>query len=164
MRFEWLICAALLACTVGCGSSGGYPVVPSPDPGGSATPPTDTVDSDTGSATSSTDWQLLDDTVLKVSVDPPSSTDVKLQASRRYDTEAHAPLKSLHYRVVTDATPDAEWIALPEPTKKNLSDGMFDCIYETSVTLPQGNAAIQFKVDQGFGEPYELTDWTIEVK
>ena len=158
MRFDWLVCAAAFVSMMGCGGTGANPVAPSPDAS------ENTAAADSESVTGNTDWQLLDDTVLKVSVDPPASADVKLQASRRYDTEAHAPLKSLHYRIVTDADPNAEWVVLEEPTKKDLGDGMFDSIYVSSVSLPQGNVEIQFKVDQGFGDPYELKDWTFEVK
>jgi hypothetical protein len=166
MRFDWLFSAALLVCMIGCADYGSDAVAPMPEGGDSAapSPSSQAVDSETGQTANNTSWDLLDDTVLKVSVDPPLSADAKLQVRRRYDAEAHAPLKSLHYRVLTDAAPDAEWIVLPEPTKKDLGDGMFDSIYETAVTLPMGTASIQFKVDQGFGEPYELKDWNVEVK
>src|SRR5688500_14916672 len=106
MRFPTLICAALLAHAAGCGGPGGDAVGPTNVGGQSSAPTVGTVDTDGGRAASTT-WDLFDDTVLKVAVVPPRSGSSTLRVTRRYDSGAHAPLKSLHYRVVADAAADA---------------------------------------------------------
>jgi hypothetical protein len=157
MRLPWLFGAVLLASLAGCGGSGGNAVRPASDGGKKGT-------AEIGRSANETTWDLPDDTVLKVSVVPPQAGNGKLQVKRRYDSEAHAPLKSLLYRLVTEASPNADWMAFPEPTKSGVGDGLFESHYEADLTLPKGTVGVQLKIAEGFGEPIELKDWTIDVK
>jgi hypothetical protein len=157
----------LLASICGAGCSGGYD---KPVPGEVSPPAPESGDIGSAEAAPSaaqTDWQLLDDTPLEVAIDPPSpsaDTEVALRAERRGDGAIHAPLKSLHYRVVPQQDAPGEWIPFPEAAKSELAGGMFRTVYKASTTLPKGEVFVQFKVDHGFGEPYELKDWSIRVQ
>jgi hypothetical protein len=166
MRLEWLLSTGLLVVAIGCAGSGGDSVPATSDGDNSAAPSlsSQSVNSETDQTATSTSWDLLDDTVLKVSVAPPLSAETKLQVTRRYDIEVHGALESLWYRVVTDATPDAEWVLLPRWSNEEVGDSMEENTYETSLTLPKGTSSIQFKIDQGFGEPYELKGWKVQVE
>lgn len=109
------------------------------------------------------EWELPDKTILKVSLDPPMSVEVRLLVTRQYDVQEQGALDSLWYRVVTDVAPDAEWVLL-EPSHDDVGYPMEKSTYSASLTLPKGASSIQFKIDDGFVEPYEAKGWNVEVE
>jgi len=166
MRRQELALLVLLALVCSAGCTGGYdkPVSGEASPSGPGGGDAESQQSAPSSA--EVDWQLLDDTPLEAVIDPPPSadTEVTLRAERRGDAAIHPPLKSLHYRVVPQQVGQGEWIPFPEPANSDLGGGLFRTVYPAPITLPKGEVFIQFKVDHGFGEPYELKGWSVQVQ
>ena len=163
MRLERFVLLVVIGMVVGCGD--GYTV-----PAGGSAPSSDASAADAEAEAPSkaeTFWELLDETDLKVAIDPAApaaDTEVTLRAERLAGSGFHRPLKSLHYRVVSEQNAEAEWLPMPAPQRTELEGGMVKSVYQTPIRLPKGASFIQFQVDQGFDEPFTLTDWSVRAE
>ena len=163
MRPKRLTLLVVVGLAIGCGGDYTVPSGGTAPSGGEA----GAVDPDQDPSGFQTFWQLLDDTDLKVEVDPAppaADTEVTLRAHRKADSGFHQPLKSVHYRVVAAQDAATEWLPMPAPTRTELEGGMVKSVYEATIRLPKGTSFVQFLVDHGFGEPVALQDWDVNVE
>ncbi|MFT5527820.1 MAG: hypothetical protein ACI9HK_005805 [Pirellulaceae bacterium] len=154
----WLVLVAVIFL-MGCGGSGD-----GPEGDGSG----GTGGSNSGlkydeNAENNMKFELGDKTFLTTKVDPLAVGTAKLIAQRDYDLN-DGELKSIEYRIVTEAAPEAAWATFADPAITVLGSDTGRSDYEADVTLAAGKADIQFRVDPGLSKRYEVSGWEVTVK
>jgi|GEM_PF-2574643 hypothetical protein len=156
----WLV-LTLVLFIMGCGGSGDGP--DAGDGGGAGAANSEAVLKFDSGAENNKQFDLADKSKLTVKVDPLAAGTAKLVAQHHYSNDT-GQIKRLEYRIVTEAAPEAAWLAFEKAKLTSLGGDMAVGDFEADIALTAGNADIQFRVDPGLSKRYELSGWEMTVK